>query len=279
MSSYLISAAALHDLDRSECVVFDCRFSLADFKLGWQQYSEGHIPGAFHLDMEDHLSGPKAVHGGRHPIPDAEVFAANLRGCGVDDDSLIVAYDDNRLAGAARLWWLLRYFGHEQVRILDGGFAAWKAENYDLSADAPLARAGSFRARPGSLPTADRQWVREHLDDPDIVLIDSREPERYRGVQEPIDPVAGHIPGAVNAPWQNVTTDDGYVQSAVQQQRHWQFLPQAREYVAYCGSGVTAAVSLFSLDMAGITNTRLYAGSWSDWCSYPENETVSAIGR
>lgn len=278
MGNYLISARELHDLDRSACVIFDCRFSLSDFGLGRRQYAEGHVPGAFHLDMEDDLSGPKGRHGGRHPIPDAGAFAAKLRGCGVNDVSLIVAYDGNRLAGAARLWWLLRYFGHEQVRILDGGLAAWQANDYALTTDAPVGRSGNFRAKPGSLPVADQQWVRDHLDDAGVALIDSREPPRHQGLEEPIDPVAGHIPGAINAPWQNVTTAEGIVRPAAQQRLYWQFLPEAREYVVYCGSGVTAAVSLFSLEMAGISNTRLYAGSFSDWCSYPDNEIAKTAG-
>ena len=277
MHNFFISATELRDLAGSGCVIFDCRFSLADHGLGRQQYAEGHIPGAFHLDMEDDLSGPKGRHGGRHPVPDAPVFEATMRKFGVSDDSLVVAYDANRLAGAARLWWLLRYFGHQRIRLLDGGLAAWQAQGYPLTPDGSSATAGNFTARPGSMPVADRDWIRDRLGDPATVLIDSREAPRYQGVEELIDPVAGHIPGALNAPWQKVTDERGFVQPVARQASDWQFLPDATEYVTYCGSGVTAAVSLLSLEMAGISNTRLYAGSWSDWCSYPENEIATDL--
>ena len=274
MSQYLISAEQLQGCN-DNTVIFDCRFSLADFNLGKQQYTEGHIPGAFHLDMENDLSGSKGRHGGRHPVPCTETFAETLRNYGVNNDTLIVAYDDNRIAGAARLWWLLRFFGHENIKILNGGFAAWKAAGYGVSTVTPTTDKGNFQAQPNSLPVVDQQWLNEHIGDSHIAIIDSREMARYQGLEEPIDPVAGHIPGALNAPWQKVTTDNGFVQPEEQQQQNWQNLPVADDYVVYCGSGVTAAVNLFSLEMAGITNTSLYAGSWSDWCSYPENKIAT----
>lgn len=275
MSQWRISAEQLHQLDSASTVIFDCRFSLADKATGKQLYQQSHIPGAFHLDMENDLSGPKGIHGGRHPLPDAETFSARMRHCGVNQGTLVIAYDNNRLAGAARLWWLLRFFGHRRVRILDGGYPAWQAASLATTNLAPESAAGNFEAEADLSMVADYPQVVSGLDNPNIKLIDSREEPRYQGLEEPIDPVAGHIPGARCFPWQQITDDAGYIKPIDQQQQNWATLPAAKTYLVYCGSGVTACVNLLSLDIAGIKNTALYAGSWSGWCSYPD----SPIGR
>ena len=271
MNQWLISVAELHQLEGRNIVIFDCRFSLADHNMGKTLYQQGHIPGARHLDMEKDLSGPKGSHGGRHPLPETEVFSARIRQCGVNQNTFIVAYDNNRLAGAARLWWLLGYFGHHRVKILDGGLSAWEAAGFSVTDDDPTSSEGDFEARENPSLVVDHHWVRKHLTSRPITLIDSREAPRYLGREEPIDPVKGHIPGAVNAPWQQVTNEAGFTWPQEQQQKIWQALPIADNPVVYCGSGITACVNLLSLSLAGVDNARLYAGSWSDWCSYPAN--------
>ena len=254
-----------------QLVIFDCRFSLADFALGRQQYADGHIPNALHLEMEVQLSGDKKPHGGRHPLPTAAQFTASMQTMGVNQHSLIVAYDDNRLAGAARLWWLLQHFGHPHIRILDGGLQAWRAQGLPVSQDTQAPQKGYFQANPRAGQTVDYSWLSAHLKDRNLQLIDSREAPRYQGLEEPIDPVAGHIPGALNYPWQGVTNEQGKALSAGKQQDRWAGLDSEKETVVYCGSGVTACVNLLSLKLAGIEGAKLYPGSWSDWCSYADS--------
>jgi thiosulfate/3-mercaptopyruvate sulfurtransferase len=262
----------------SQLVIVDCRFSLANPALGRQQYQAGHIPGAYYLDLNQDLSGPVRQHGGRHPLPDPDQLAKTLTAMGVRTApaTLIVAYDDSRFAFAARLWWLLRYLGHDRVVVLDGGFSAWQAAGYPVTAEIPTPQQGDFRPQIRTDWTVDIEAVKAQKDSPNVVLIDSREGERYRGEREPIDPVAGHIPGAVNYPWQEVTDEHGFVCPVSQQQQHWAELKNpknsAPELIVYCGSGVTACVNLLSLEMVGISNAKLYPGSWSDWCSYLKDE-------
>ncbi len=254
-------------LNDPQVVIADCRFSLADPELGRQQYLLHHIPGAYYLDLNRDLSSPVAQHGGRHPLPAPEKLASKLSTIGVDSQKLVVAYDDFRFAFAARLWWLLRYLGHEQVAVLNGGFNGWLAAGYPTTEAIPEAKLGNFVPQT-QLPTVDIAAVKACKDLPGVVLVDSREGDRYRGEREPIDPVAGHIPGAVNYPWQEVSDAQGYLRPITEQRQRWQEVQQAQEILVYCGSGVTACVNLLSLEIAGIHTGKLYPGSWSDWCSY-----------
>lgn len=276
-----------------DLVICDCRFALADGGLGRSQYNRQHIPGAHYLSLDQDLSGTVQRHGGRHPLPDLESFAAKLSGLGIGPHTTVIAYDDSRLAFAARLWWLLRhYLGHEQVAVLDGGWSAWVAASLPTTAQLPeLPRAASRECLvPQPAPC---RWVtiaQVKSRPATTSLVDSRAPDRYRGEVEPIDPIAGHIPGAVNAFWQDVTDEQGFVLSAEGQGDRWRrvdeaILPNAAtnpahahpptnapaNVIVYCGSGVTACVNLLSLELAGITHAQLYAGSWSDWCSYAED--------
>lgn len=275
----LITAEQLNQLISSSSsnehvVVFDCRFSLADFELGRKQYNNSHIPGAIYLDMETDLAGAKGIHGGRHPLPAESDFEQLMQAAGVNRDTLIIAYDDNRFAGAARLWWLLGYLGHSKVKVLDGGFGAWQAGNLPLVQDIARPDPGDFIASPNPDLMVDYRWLENKLHSSDSQLIDSRETPRYEGLEEPIDPVAGHIPGAVNYPWQGMSDERGFALPAADQKLRWQGLEKERETVVYCGSGVTACVNLLSLKLAGIDNAKLYPGSWSDWCSYPDSQKV-----
>ena len=255
--------------ENPQVVIIDCRFSLADSESGQKQYRESHIPGAFYLDLNRDLASAVGTHGGRHPLPNMRELAEKLSAIGINSsETLVVAYDDSRLAFAARLWWLLRYMGHSKIALLDGGFSAWKAAGYPVTNALPEPREGKFVSQLQQDLIVDIEAVQERKDLPGRVLIDSRESERYAGLREPIDPIAGHIPGAVNYPWQEVTDETGKVRSTSAQKQRWAQLETAAEIIVYCGSGVTACVNLLSLEIAGIPDAKLYVGSWSDWCSY-----------
>jgi thiosulfate/3-mercaptopyruvate sulfurtransferase len=275
VSHWLITVQELSDRYQNDNIILvDCRFSLADTEYGEKQYFEDHIPGAryFHLDRD--MSSQKSHHGGRHPLPDKEVFAQRLRDIGINDDSLVVCYDDQRFAFVSRLWWLLRWLGHESVVVLDGGYQAWKAADLPVTAALPITDGinqpaqGNFTIRKSAVQIVDQNYVSTLHVKTESVLIDSREMPRYRGEQEPIDPVAGHIPGALNKPWVDVTNAEGFALDESLQRQHWNEITKQKEVIVYCGSGVTACVNMLSLAMIGRDDAKLYAGSWSDWCSY-----------
>lgn len=248
-------------------LVFDCRFSLADPDAGRAQYLEGHIPGARYLHLNTDLSGPPGKHGGRHPLPAAADFSALLARHGVGPDTVTVAYDDSRFAFAARLWWLMRSLGFRPPRLLNGGYRAFLAAGGTPDRQQPSTAAGGADAGAGFTGYCDIEGLRE-LQRRGAWLVDSREEPRYRGLEEPIDPVAGHIPGAINRPWQGVTSVEGKLLDESGLRAHWGEALDAERLVVYCGSGVTACVNLFSLAVLGRDDATLYAGSWSDWCSY-----------
>lgn len=290
----IVSAAWLNQhLEDPLVQVVDCRFALMDPSLGIRQYQSGHIPGAVHLDLNRDLSSAVQRHGGRHPLPNMTTLADTLGKAGIQSGpatatvdpmaqaTFVVIYDDSRFAFAARLWWLLRYLGHDQVALLDGGFQNWQAAGYPVSQDGVIDQANTFIPKVRMDWVVNIQDVKQTKELASTVLVDSRQGDRYRGEREPIDPVAGHIPGAVNLFWQEVTTDAGYVQPSERQKQRWQSVLQAphpsqpgipiaspKDVIVYCGSGVTACVNLLSLELADLPLGKLYAGSWSDWCSY-----------
>ena len=277
MTSPLISAPELHDRltqDPQSVVVFDCRFNLMEPAQGRQQYAVSHIPGAYYLDLNQDLSSPPQRYGGRHPLPDLDALAATFAQAGVEGGKTwVVAYDDSRFAYGARLWWLLRYMGHDGVSVLDGGFGAWQGLGLPVTSVVPEPRSGQFLPQRRSDWVVDVAAVQTRKDWPTVAVVDSREPGRYRGEYEPIDPVAGHIPGAINRCWTEVTDETGRSQAKPWHQEHWAAIASAEEVMVYCGSGVTACVNLLSLELAGITTGKLYAGSWSDWCASVLNLT------
>lgn len=259
-------------LDDPKVVIVDTRFSLSEPEQGRNQYQSGHIPGAYYLDLNQDLSSPVQSHGGRHPLPNWKQFASQLNSIGIHSEppagpTQVVIYDDSRFAFAARLWWMLRYLGHDRVAILDGGIGAWQVAGLPLSQDIPPAKTGGFEPNPQLGWTVDIETVRQRKDLPGVVVVDSRSPERFRGEVEPIDPIAGSIPGAVNSFWQEITTDSGQLKSSAALSAHWAGLNPNDEIIVYCGSGVTACVNLFALVMAGHPMHKLYPGGWSDWCS------------
>jgi thiosulfate/3-mercaptopyruvate sulfurtransferase len=268
--NYVVTADWLsQNLSAPDVVIVDCRFALANPLLGKQQYLTSHIPGAYYLDLNQDLSAPAHRHGGRHPLPDATELTAKLTNMGINfGQTLVVAYDDSKLAFAARLWWLLRYYGHEQVAVLNGGYQNWLQAGHSSDATIPATGVGQFTPQIQLDWIVDIDTVSDQQDNSQVVLIDSREADRYAGLAEPIDPVAGHIPGAVNYPWAGVTDDQDLLLPIAQQQQRWADLSATQTKIVYCGSGVTACVNLLSLAIAEVPNTLLYPGSWSDWCSY-----------
>ncbi|MEP5766346.1 MAG: sulfurtransferase [Halieaceae bacterium] len=267
--SPLISAEELKNR-LADVTVVDCRFSLLDPDAGQQAYTEGHIPGAHYLHLNRDLSGPLAEHGGRHPLPEPALFTARLAALGISRDTAVVAYDDSGFAFAARLWWMMRALGFTNVQLLDGGLAAWKKLSAALSTEEPDALVVEAHDAVEYAGCVNIDGLREAQAE-GAVLIDSREEKRYLGIEEPIDPVAGHIPGAVNYPWQEVSDEQGKALPAAAQSARLAGLETDRELLVYCGSGVTACVNLLALQLAGRDDARLYAGSWSDWCSWLES--------
>jgi thiosulfate/3-mercaptopyruvate sulfurtransferase len=259
----LIPASELKNRLRN-LVIFDCRFRLDNEHYGIEQYRLGHIPGAYYLHLNRDLSSPVQAHGGRHPLPNLENFAQTLRNAGVNQQSSILLYDDSRFAYAARAWWLMKHIGLNDISLLDGGFKAWVDIGGALDRREPALKAGNLKIKIQPGDTVSYNDIKTSAAYP---LIDSREKKRFLGEEEPIDPVAGHIPGALNFFWQEITDEQGFMKTAEFHQQRWQSLSEKNNLVVYCGSGVTACVNLLSLEMAGI-EAKLYPGSWSDWCSY-----------
>ncbi len=260
-------AGRLHDTGLR---IIDCRFSLADAGAGRLAYDAGHIPGALYAHLDEDLSSP-IITGktGRHPLPDMDKLIARFGEWGIDENVQVVAYDDKTGMVASRLWWLLRFLGHESVAVLDGGYAAWTAlPEAPVTTDIPKVEARVFRAGPpiGAYMAADT--VDRIRQDTGYVLVDSREDFRYRGESEPIDPVAGHIPGAVNAFYMDNVDADGRFLPPAQLRARFSTLLKARpaeNAVFYCGSGVSACHNILAMAHAGLGTGTLYAGSWSEW--------------
>jgi len=257
-------------LDDPAWVVFDTRHDLMDVEKGRRAYAAGHVPGAYFLHLDDDLSGPRTGKNGRHPLPDADAFAAKMNQRGVAPSVQVVAYDDLGGNFAVRLWWMLRWLGHERVALLDGGFPLWEKEGRPLTKETPKPRQGAFVARPRPGATADVHFVERFREDPSLKLIDARAAERFLGLKEPIDPVAGHVPGAVNRFWQNNLQPDGRFKPPGQLRREYEEAlagTRPESAVHMCGSGVTSCHNIFAMELAGLPGGRLYGGSWSEWCA------------
>ncbi|KRC58882.1 MULTISPECIES: sulfurtransferase [unclassified Nocardioides] len=258
MASPLISVDELATRS-GEVTILDVRYRMGG-RGGPGEFAAGHVPGASYVDLDSALAaapGPR----GRHPLPEQGVFEAAMRAAGVSDDRPIVVYDDWSAHAAARCWWLLRFHGHRDVRVLDGGWAAWQAAGLPVQQGEPDAATGDFTARPGAMPAVDVGTVAAAG-----VLIDARAAERYRGEVEPIDPVAGHVPGAVNVPTSRNLGEDGRFRSPEELAQVYAEVGavDGADVAVYCGSGVTAAHGVLALELAGV-RAALYPGSWSEW--------------
>ncbi|QCP54565.1 sulfurtransferase [Trinickia violacea] len=277
----LISAANLAERIANapgSVLVFDCSFSLADTGAGEQAYAAGHIPGAHYLHLDRDLSGAKTGTNGRHPLPDRAALVAALAAQGLNQNQQIVAYDAQGGGYAARLWWLLRWLGHDSAAVLDGGLQAWQAAGFALDTQTPAKAAGNFKAAAPLVATVDAQAVLRNLSAPDRVVVDARSPDRYRGENETIDPVGGHIPGARNRYYMDNLTGDGRFKSAHSLREDFSAVLSGKlpeQVMLQCGSGVTACHNALAMEIAGLHGAALYPGSWSEWCADPSRPVAT----
>jgi thiosulfate/3-mercaptopyruvate sulfurtransferase len=271
----LISAEDLmRNLHDPSWVVVDCRHDLAHPDAGRTAYDNGHIPGArfahLDLDLSDPRPAPTGEFRGRHPLPERNTFVETMRRLGVNHGSQVVAYDDQGGMFAARLWWMLRWAGHEAVAVLDGGLGTWLSHGFPLTSDTVQPPRGNIEPRPSRATTVGVDDLVANLTHPTRTVVDARAPERFRGESETLDPVAGHIPGAVNRFFKDNLQDDGRFKPAEQLAREFgALLRDPQKSVMQCGSGVTACHHLLALEVAGLHGAALYPGSWSEWCADP----------
>lgn len=277
----LISAANLAErlaAAPGSVLVFDCRFDLAAPEAGAAAYAARHLPGAHYLHLDRDLSGAKTGTNGRHPLPDRAALVAKLAGFGLNEGQQVVAYDAGGGMYAARLWWLLRWLGHDSVALLDGGLQAWEAAGQPLDTQVPPRSSGNFKAGKPLAVTVDVHAVERNLTARDHLVIDARAADRYRGENETIDPVGGHIPGALNRFFKDNLTDDGRFRTAHELRDAFGALlgktPPDR-VVLQCGSGVTACHNALAMEIAGLHGAALYGGSWSEWCANPSRPVAT----
>ena len=276
-SQALIDAASLRQrLDAGEALqLLDCSFDLADAEAGRRAFEQGHLPGALYLHLDHDLSAAKTGRNGRHPLPTREVFAARLAALGLRDDAALVVYDGSGGMYAARAWWMLRWLGHGAVQVLDGGRAAWVEAGGALhSGPAPrLPARTQFAVREPLVTTVDYATLRRSLGAADRLIVDARAPDRFRGENETLDPIGGHIPGALNRLFRDNLAPDGRFKPREALRSEWQALLAGRDasaLVMQCGSGVTACHNLLALAAIGLDGAALYPGSWSEWCAQPD---------
>lgn len=279
LTTLVTPAALAAHLDDPDWCVVDCRHDLMDHALGRREYDKSHIDGAVFGDVENQLSGPKTGTNGRHPLPSRETLADLFRSWGVTQRTQLVAYDAQGSQFAVRLWWLARWLGHSAVAVLDGGWQAWVASGGRTSPSVPTRARGTFTAAPPLVRYVDAAHVLANLKNDRTLVLDARAVERYAGEQEPIDPVAGHIPGALNRFWQ-ANLADGRFKSAPELRAEFDALLAGRvpaDVIHHCGSGVTACHNVLAMEIAGLSGAQLYAGSWSEWVA--DRTRPVALGR
>lgn len=283
MQSYgqLIEVAELRQLAAAaDCRIVDCRFNLLEPETGRAEYLAGHIPGAVYADLDRDLAGPVTEASGRHPLPDVEDFRATLQGFGIGPDTQVVVYDYAGGALAARLWWMLRWFGHPRVAVLNGGLKAWLADNGPLETETPTYPESSLRGSVDHGLVASTAEIAAALaEGRDYKLLDARDEARFAGRTEPIDAVAGHIPGAINYPFSGNLNEDGSWKSADELRLLWAELPDSgpeTPFTVMCGSGVTACHLALAAEIAGLGAPRVYIGSWSEWIRDPSRPVATA---
>ncbi len=267
-------AALTASTAQGHTVILDCRHDLTDTDAGTRAFAAGHLPGAQFVHLDQVLSAAKTgadgVFRGRHPLPDAEDFAASLRQLGVNADTQVVAVDAHGGMFAARLWWMLRWIGHAAVAVLDGGIPAWQAAGYALSTEQVSRAAGNIQVQSSLVTQVSVAQVVANLESAERIVIDARAPDRFRGENETMDPVGGHIPGAKNRFFKDNLQADGSFKPAAQLSQEWaQLISDPARAIMQCGSGVTACHNLLALEVAGLRGAALYPGSWSEWCADP----------
>jgi thiosulfate/3-mercaptopyruvate sulfurtransferase len=268
-------------LDADDWRVVDCRFDLADTGRGERDFALGHIPGACYAHLDRDLSSPITADSGRHPLPDPQGLCSWFGAVGIGVDTQVVAYDDSAGTMAVRLWWLLRWLGHHTVALLDGGWQAWAAAGMAVESGPGRPRdAAIFAGQPDPTQVvATNQLAKQtHHQAAPLLVMDARTAERFRGESEPIDPVAGHIPGAINLPLQRNLNADGTFRSAAELRRLYRTAIGAHnpsQVAAMCGSGVTACHNLLAMEIAGLSGGKLYAGSWSEWIRDPRRPVAT----
>jgi thiosulfate/3-mercaptopyruvate sulfurtransferase len=271
MPTTLVSVEELESrLDDPGWIVCDCRHDLADHGAGRRAYDEAHIPGARFLHLDLDLSGPKTGLNGRHPLPHPLTFGLRLGALGIDNNRQVVAYDASGGAYAARLWWMLRWVGHSLAAVLDGGWESWVKAGKPVTADKPVIQPTTYTLRPRPEMAVDASNISENLSDGRFQVVDARSADRFRGENETLDPVAGHIPGALNRFFRlNLNEHGGFREPAVLRQTFRDLLGEREpaRVIHQCGSGVTACHNLLAMEHAGLTGSRLYPGSWSEWVS------------
>jgi thiosulfate/3-mercaptopyruvate sulfurtransferase len=260
-------------LNLEDLVVVDCRFSLANPEAGEAAYQNSHIPGAVYAHLEKNLSGPVLEHGGRHPLPDLETFSLFLGSLGISNRSVVIAYDSGEGAFAARFWWMMKYVGHKDVFVLNGGFKEWETSGFSLDDNKTIRERVTYEINLQPQMLATYEDVKEIVEQDTIstILIDSREPRRFLGLEEPIDKVAGRIPGAINKFWVD-GLDNGRFKSLDEQRGRFSDVSPTDSVIVYCGSGVTATPNYLLLNELGYQNLKIYIGSYSDWVSYKHNK-------
>lgn len=270
----LVSSKWLKDnIDNENIVILDCRFNLMDKEYGKKAYESGHIKGAKRVDIETQLSSEVKEHGGRHPLPSIEELKNTFENIGISNDSIVISYDEGDLSGASRLWWILKYLGHNKVYVLDGGLEAFKDLGGEISTEDEKSTKGNLNINLQENMKVDMEYVRERLEDKNVVIVDSREYKRYIGEFEPVDKKAGHIPGALNYFWMDILEKDDhkvFLKSEEELKKQFSELMDFNEVIVYCGSGITACPNSLALSEVGIKH-KLYLGSFSDWISYDEN--------
>ena len=261
----LISAQQLNTYG-GPVVVLDCRAKLGEPDWGYRQYQQGHLPNAQYVNLDKDLAAPPSSTQGRHPLPSQDNWVSCIRRLGINNHQQVVAYDDAGGAYAARAWWMFRWVGHEEVAVLDGGLAAWQSQNLPLDTHIHSApETSQFVANPALQQTI----AADHIQTAPGQLVDARSHERWAGKVEPIDPVAGHIPGALCLPFNQNLDDNGYFKSAADLKNQFSSIPTSHAPIAYCGSGVTACHNILAMHIAGIENVLLYPDSWSGWITDP----------
>jgi thiosulfate/3-mercaptopyruvate sulfurtransferase len=259
-------------LDDPRWVVVDCRFVLTDPEAGRRAYAAGHIPGARYAHLNEDLSSPVTATSGRHPLPDPATLAAKLGAWGIDGTKQVVVYDDTFGAMASRLWWLLRWLGHEAVAVLDGGLPKWQRENLPITKETPVIAPAKFKPRVNDALWVDATTVERAIGSDGVRLLDARAEERFTGDVETLDKVAGHIPGAISAPYEDNLDFSGEFLSDEALREHYEAILRGtapKDVLLMCGSGVTACHSILALEHAGLSGARLYPGSWSEWITDP----------